>query len=67
MFFVFSVLVVKNIKYFCDSKCQKSKYIRDRRRPLKDGEAGFKARHIILCGLDAGNTEKIKSLCLQIT
>ncbi|KAJ8976848.1 hypothetical protein NQ317_012972 [Molorchus minor] len=34
-------------------------------RPLKEGEAVFKAGHIILCGLDATEPHNIKSLCLQ--
>lgn len=47
------------------SLCDITKYIGNRSRPLKEGEAVFKAGHVILCGLDAGNLETIKSLCLQ--
>lgn len=47
------------------SLCEIMEYIGDRSRPLKEGEAVFKAGHIIMCGLDASNSEEIKSLCLQ--
>lgn len=68
--------MIKNNKCFSGSKhfkmpkivvplCDITKYNRDRSRPLKEGEAVFKAGHVILCGLDAGNSEVIKSLCLQ--
>lgn len=40
-------------------------YIGVRSRPLKEGEAVFKAGHIILCGLEGKNSKNIKSLCLQ--
>lgn len=68
--------MIQNFKCSSDSKHFKmpkiqislydiTKYIGDRSRPLKEGEAVFKAGHVILCGLDAGNSETIKSLCLQ--
>ncbi|KAJ8976851.1 hypothetical protein NQ317_012975 [Molorchus minor] len=40
-------------------------YLGEKVRPLKEGEAVFKAGHIILCGLDATEPHNIKSLCLQ--
>ncbi|CAG9816051.1 unnamed protein product [Phaedon cochleariae] len=40
-------------------------YIGDKIRPLKEGEAVFRAGHIILCGVDVEQTHVIKSLCLQ--
>lgn len=44
------------------SLCDILQYVGDRNRPLKEGEAVFKAGHIILCGLDG---DMVRSLCLQ--
>lgn len=40
-------------------------YLGERSRPLKEGEEVFNAGHIILCGLEALNSRKIRALCLQ--
>ncbi|XP_031350930.1 uncharacterized protein LOC116176475 [Photinus pyralis] len=40
-------------------------YVGDRKRPLIEGEAVFKAGHIILCGLESEEPNVIRSLCLQ--
>lgn len=40
-------------------------YVGERIRPLKEGEEVFKAGHIVLCGVDSTDKNRIKSMCLQ--
>lgn len=40
-------------------------FVGGRSKPMIEGEAALKAGHIILCGLEGGDTHKITSLCLQ--